>query len=675
MNVLVYSGPGTTTESVKHCLESLRHHLSPFYAVIAVSESTLLNDPWMHKSSLLVLPGGADLPYCKTFNGMGNTKISQFVRKGGKFIGFCAGGYYGASRVEFECGLSLEVSGSRELSFFPGIANGCAFKGFQYNSHEGARVVPLAVNSAALPESPEKVFNYYNGGGVFLNASLYPNTEILARYTDTLDVEDDDKAAVIHCKVGKGDVLLTGTHPEFSSAIMKPDIDDLRFKLVAEELSNKEEGVRLFLKSCLKRIGLKVNEDINFLVPRITPLLLSSHLDPSKVNNLITSLKNTLPFEGNTLHDLNDTFEFHDESEDDHSYYITEHNSNDLNDIVKHVKVFSKGNLPQPKESPYFNMSAYFSHLQELSKGEDIDVGPIFAYGEVVTSTNTLLEANPQLLRSLPHGFTISATTQVAGKGRNGNVWINPKGVMAVSTLIKIPGGPQNTQLVVTLQYLLSLALVELILGYKSTQHGKGVGYEDMPVKIKWPNDLYILKPEYFNNLNDKNEIGKTVEGDDERYAKISGAMINTQFFDNVFHLVWGAGVNVSNAAPTTSLDLVLKKLNQIRQEKNLPPLPPYQHEILLAKVCCTVDKFFKTFIKTGLKPFLPLYYERWMHSNQIVSIDVHGNGHNRKCSIEGISPDYGLLLVKDINTGEEFSMQPDGNSFDIFKGLVYKKN
>ena len=105
MNVLVYAGPGTTTESVKHCLETLRLHLSPYNAVTSISENSLLNDPWMYKTSLLVLPGGADLPFCRSLNGDGNRKISQFVKKGGKFIGFCAGGYYSSSRVEFEVGV------------------------------------------------------------------------------------------------------------------------------------------------------------------------------------------------------------------------------------------------------------------------------------------------------------------------------------------------------------------------------------------------------------------------------------------------------------------------------------------------------------------------------------------------------------------------------------------
>ena len=39
---------------------------------------------------MLVMPGGADLGYCRTLNGAGNRRIEQFVRRGGAYLGFCA---------------------------------------------------------------------------------------------------------------------------------------------------------------------------------------------------------------------------------------------------------------------------------------------------------------------------------------------------------------------------------------------------------------------------------------------------------------------------------------------------------------------------------------------------------------------------------------------------------
>ena len=66
----------------------------------------------------------------------------------------------------------------------------------------------------------------------------------------------------------------------------------------------------------------------------------------------------------------------------------------DYDAITKYVVVHDQG-LPQSKETPYFNHQAYFANLKHYqstsSKGED-DIGRHLLYGEVVTSTNTLLE-------------------------------------------------------------------------------------------------------------------------------------------------------------------------------------------------------------------------------------------------------------------------------------------
>ncbi|ODV79548.1 class II aaRS and biotin synthetase [Suhomyces tanzawaensis NRRL Y-17324] len=673
MNVLVYSGPGATTENVKHCIETLKLHLSPYYAVVSISEAALLRDPWQHKASLLVIPGGADLPYCNSLNGEGNRKITQFVKKGGKYMGICAGAYYSSARCEFEQGTPLEVSGSRELGFFPGTVKGCAFKGFVYESHKGARASMLSVNNELLPELPKTVYTYYNGGGVFVDAKKHRNVEVLATYAEDVDVDDEDKAAVVYCKVGKGDVLLSGPHPEFTPALMKNNEGDPKFANVISVVGKNDRNRKQFMVSCLKKLGLRVNDNIDVTVPKITPLFLCAHADPGAINEVMIKIaENNDLHNGSTLEDENDTFVFHREDEDDHDYFFTENDDiEDPDTVAKHVKVFTLGALPTVKSTPYFNLAAYYGHLTRLYKGNFGQFGRITGYGEVVSSTSTLMDKNPRFLSLLPTGTVLTATTQVAGRGRGGNVWINPHGVLAASVLFKIPANtPSN---VVTLQYLGGLAFVESIFGYGSEEPGQAVGYEDMPVKIKWPNDLYILKPEYFNKISDKDETHSTVEGDDQKWAKVSGAIINSQFIDGNYHLVWGGGINVSNAAPTTSLNLVLEKLNKIRASQGKPALAPIEPEILLAKLMYTMNSYFGVFLKTGMSPFLPLYYKRWFHSDQRVVVD-EGNGNPRTCVIKGITPDYGLLIAEDTRNHEILHLQPDGNSFDIFKGLVYRK-
>ena len=180
----------------------------------------MIKEPWTASCALLVIPGGADLGYCRTLNGEGNRRIRQFVQRGGAYLGLCAGGYYGSQRCEFEVGNKiLEVVGNRELQFFPGTCRGCAFAGFVYHSEAGARAAKLRINKISLSRGtiPEQFRSYYNGGGVFVDAEKYQEkgVEVLAKYAEDLSVDGGEgSAAIIYCKVGEGGAILMGPHPE-----------------------------------------------------------------------------------------------------------------------------------------------------------------------------------------------------------------------------------------------------------------------------------------------------------------------------------------------------------------------------------------------------------------------------------------------------------------------------
>ena len=188
--------------------------------MISVEGKAIIEEPWSSTCALLVFPGGADLGYCRTLNGEGNRKISQYVERGGSYLGFCAGAYYASARCEFEAGnKQLEVVGDRELAFYPGVCRGLAFPGFVYHSEAGAKAVELKVSKDSLTEGsvPDIFRSYYNGGGVFVDALKYQDkgVEVLASYTEKLKVDaGEGTAAVVYCKVGSGAAVLTCPHPE-----------------------------------------------------------------------------------------------------------------------------------------------------------------------------------------------------------------------------------------------------------------------------------------------------------------------------------------------------------------------------------------------------------------------------------------------------------------------------
>jgi biotin--protein ligase len=141
---------------------------------------------------------------------------------GGSYLGFCAGGYYGTSRCEFEVDdKNMAVVGDRELGFYPGICRGLAFAGFVYHSEAGARAADLKIHKDRFhhvrADMPDTFKSYYNGGGVFVDAKKLESrgVEILASYTEDLHVDaGEGAAAVVYRKVGEGHIVLTGPHPE-----------------------------------------------------------------------------------------------------------------------------------------------------------------------------------------------------------------------------------------------------------------------------------------------------------------------------------------------------------------------------------------------------------------------------------------------------------------------------
>lgn len=190
--------------------------------MIPISGEIIIKEPWFNTCALLVFPGGADLGYCRTLNGEGNRRISRYVNAGGSYLGFCAGGYYGSAKCEFEVNdPKMAVVGDRELGFFPGICRGLAFEGFQYASEAGARAADLIIHPSAFEDVNEGLKmsfkSYYNGGGVFVDAEKLKNrgVQILASFTEDLHVDPGQgKAAVVYRKIGEGHAVMTGPHPE-----------------------------------------------------------------------------------------------------------------------------------------------------------------------------------------------------------------------------------------------------------------------------------------------------------------------------------------------------------------------------------------------------------------------------------------------------------------------------
>ncbi|KAF2111657.1 biotin-protein ligase [Lophiotrema nucula] len=705
MNVLVYSGNGSTTESVRHCLYTLRRLLSPTYVVIPVTGDILIKEPWTASCALLVFPGGADLGYCRTLNGEGNRRISQYVNRGGSFLGFCAGGYYGTQRCEFEVDdPKMAVVGDRELGFYPGTCRGLAFEGFVYHSEKGARAADLKIHKDTFDgvksDVSETFKSYYNGGGVFVDAKKLESrgVQILASYTEDLHVDSGEgNAAVVYRKVGEGHTVLTGPHPEFApNNLTKTPL--LPSYSEAIDLVSSTDKARIdFMRLVLQKLNLKVNEEEQ-AVPSLSRLHLSAHT-PAEVSDLVASwseiftvvdgeeyikgendvflleqegaawgvhgLKKAVEAVGSTVVSAVEAVAGKQQSEDvrkdkkkpdkaklikESIEYTSTASADQILDYDKIIKTITPHdkNLPSTKETPSFHHHAFYSniaHYQSKLRLSNATFGKHLLYGEVVTSTNTLLEKNPTLLRHLPTGFTLTATTQIAGRGRGNNVWVAPPGALMFSTVIHHSFALSQTAPVIFIQYLAALAIVRGIKQYAP-------GYENIPVKLKWPNDIYALPPQ-----------AKTAA----EVVKIGGILVNSSYSGSSYDAVCGIGLNLSNALPTTSLNLLASQHN----------LRPFTYEKLLASILAQFEDLYSSFTHNGFSRDMEgEYYDSWLHTDQIVTLETH---EGVRAKIKGITRDWGLLLAEELGwgdrpTGRVVSLQSDSNSFDFFKGLVRRK-
>ena len=596
MNVLIYSGPGTSGLSVRAALRSLNALLTPHYSVSTIDAKSIIEDPWHASTALLVIPGGRDLPYCRELDGRGNTRIQEYVRRGGSYLGLCAGAYYASSRVEFELDTPIAVQGPRELKFYGNTARGCAFSGFVYDSEVGAKAVRLETASG-------QVKCYWNGGGIFVDAKP---SETLARYVDSVKI-DGGRVAVVETKVGKGTVILSAVHIEVAHDIFD---DRQPSPEVIEELRSGHEGRMTLFRDVLTRLGLTISDSS---APELSVLHVVAKDEQQKtfiMNRLIDmSIDSTITAE-------HDTFR-----------------------IIAAPDDREKSELPYERQVKYitghpvnstFSLPLYFSRLKTDRFGSSM------LFGDTVTSSQTLLDKNFSLQRVLPNGFTILCLRQVSGRGRGSNAWVSPPGVLSFSMILHHTPRTAHHEGLIFLQYLISLSVVHAVKVLASVD-----------VRIKWPNDIYMAA-----------EDGVQING--KKYAKISGSLITTTWWQDKYIMVVGVGINVSNPHPTTSVNATLKD--------------KIQPEILLAQIMNTFELFYQYFEESGFTPFLSKYYENWLHTNQVVTIEAT----EQKGTITGIDPKYGTLIVtinEGVDRGREVRLQADGNSFDMMRNLILVKN
>ncbi|KAH8829119.1 class II aaRS and biotin synthetase [Flagelloscypha sp. PMI_526] len=461
-------------------------------------------------------------------------------------------------------------------------------------------------------------------GGVEQHASplAYHDSDTL-----TLLAEDGELPAAFVGTSGSGKVLVS------SPSIELVEVDG-------------PHPIRFFMQN----LGLVIPNNAGH--PRVAPqpqLLLSSPQHPDIVTSVIGKLQSTLNVQQLTeLRDANDHFYFHPVSQLQQLSDAASSSQDipaDLNVWPKHIILTTPGWLPSPKVTPQFDLSLFFGQLSK-SKSSNAStqwsLGELLLYGEAVTSTQTLLDKNPTLLAALSTPLVSIAARQLSGRGRGSNSWLSPAGCLQFSVLLRLDLANFKAHKLVFVQYLFALAVCE------ACRDSDVLGPYGQAVRLKWPNDIYAI------------------HGGEK---KIGGILVNTTFKGGKVDIIIGCGLNVLNVAPITSLAQLLPGQNEVdlRLEKTA------------AVILTRFERIWSEFLLEGgsFEPFLDLYLERWLHSDQLVTLTTLDPP--QPVRVVGITLDHGLLRtmpeVKRDSQPQFYDLQPDGNSFDLMAGLIRAKS
>ncbi|GBG69575.1 hypothetical protein CBR_g4408 [Chara braunii] len=287
-----------------------------------------------------------------------------------------------------------------------------------------------------------------------------------------------------------------------------------------------------------------------------------------------------------------------------------------------------------------FDVPHFFSLLSTSQ------LGKLVVYAHRMPSTQTFLLQNANCL---PEGTVCVADLQMLGKGRGGSVWESPEGCLMFS----FTQTATNGRTLPFVQYVVTLAVVQGVESLVERLCGSACPID---LKIKWPNDIYASG------------------------LKIGGVLCNSSYRDRRFNLVIGVGLNVSNRSPTICLNELLNAVD------------PAAHKIvigkerLLAAILTKFEQMYSCFKVHGFGPLKDDYHSRWLHTGQRLTLqEHHPNGGERNGGsltergvkevpvvVKGLS-ENGFLLAVD-ESGDQVELHPDGNSLDLFKGLVRRK-
>ena len=219
VNVLIYSGEGTDTRSVKgliYCLEQAQK-TNPNIQ-FNYTTTYVINSEVLAAQDVLVISGG-DILLIFNDPAINPEDIKKFVEEGNGYLGICAGAY-AASNYNGEYGSGWGISPNIECVYtyadglLPLTITNYGIKTLKYSEGQINPCVFITNNTETVTLL---AFPLANTPGLYKEGNYTP----IAIYPEN-DIINSDYAAILDDTRGSGRIILSGPHPELEPA--KPEL-------------------------------------------------------------------------------------------------------------------------------------------------------------------------------------------------------------------------------------------------------------------------------------------------------------------------------------------------------------------------------------------------------------------------------------------------------------------
>ena len=240
--VLIYCDYGCS--DITNLQETVGAYFSPKNIKVGlVDANDIIKNDVLNKDVLaFILPGGASTPFRMKLRTLGDNKIKEYIRRGGTYLGICAGAYYACDFIEFEKDVpELRICTDESLKIINADAVGTL--------HKELGILPYSrtANSAAVVrlksvKNNDEYISYYHGGPYFNVKGT--NIDVLAVYEDI----KGKPPAIISSSYGEGRVIASGVHFEDSGVQLQKAVHHLR----VDAKSAKENADKLIKNEQLR---------------------------------------------------------------------------------------------------------------------------------------------------------------------------------------------------------------------------------------------------------------------------------------------------------------------------------------------------------------------------------------------------------------------------------------